>query len=303
MSELQDQFLQLPHLTWRGIILPISDRSHRFAHEGTDHQVIYRDGVAVEMTGAGGSVFSYTLPMREGITKGPYGGLFSRTLIEFYKSYHDDKSPGELYDPIYGLLTCVPQEWDETTDISKRDGVDVRVSFKVHTPDDGTGAAASPSLDSLQTDAQRLDEEVKTVPWITHQLPPPDATTDPFSAVAGVMQQGNFAVSRVKATCHDVAYRMSEVEDAASEAEKNGMPGAGYIRRDARSARLKATRVAEAPPRKMASQVVQETMSAPKDLLRAAMGLGLTVQEFLELNAELSREVVIPTGTKVWRRK
>lgn len=308
MSALQDQFAQLPHLTWREkIILPVSERSHEFAHEGADHAVIYRNGVAVEQTGAGARVFSYTSPMREGITRGPYGGLFSSTLLKLWRSFHDDKSPGILYDPIYGPVLCVPQRWAEATDIQKRDGVDVQFSFKEHTPDDGTNDAANPSLDSLTTDAQRLDEAVAQVPWSTwagaQQQPPPEAVSDPLTIGAGLIQQGNWMVARSKAAVSDVAYRMKEVEDSSSEAEANGIPGAGILRQDARRGRLHATKVANAPPRSTAAAVIQVTTSAPRDLFASAKALGMTLQGLIELNPRLALDPNVPAGTRIWTRK
>lgn len=302
MAAIQDQFAQLPHMTWRDIILPIADRTHRFSHEGTDHQIIYRNGVAVEMMGAGARVFQYTLPMREGITNGPYGGLFSRTLLELYRAYHDDKSPGPLYDPIYGLVLCVPQEWNETTDVNRRDGVDVQVSFKEHTPDEGAATEGSPSLDSLTTEAKRLDEQVAEAPW-PEQVPPPEATTDPLSLASGVIQQGNWAVTRSRANVHAVAMRMGEVEDAAGEAEDNGIPGMGFIRQDARRSRLHATRLAEAPPREIASEAAQITIQSTRDLFTLAKETGMSVQELVTFNPFLARSPSTKRGTRIWIRK
>lgn len=298
----EDKFKELPHLTWRGITLPIAERGHRFAHEGTDHQIIYRNGVAVEMTGAGARVFSYTLPMRDGITKGPYKFAFTSTLRKLWLAYHDDKSPGVLSDPIYGDIVCVPQEWDETTDVSKRDGVDVRVSFKEHIPVNGTAKKAAPSLDSLSGKAKRLDDAVKKTKWPVQQ-PPPKATASPLAIASGIIQQGNFAVSRSKAQVHEVAMRMGEVEDAAAEAEKNGAPGMGVIRRDARNARLDATKVANAPPRDAFSEVVQVVSTAPRDLFETAKALGLSVQDLIYLNPGLARNPKVEPGTRIWTRQ
>lgn len=303
MTELQDQFSQLPHLSWRGEdLLPVLERDHEFAHEGADHAVIYRNGVAVEQTGAGARLFSYTIPFREGITKGPYGGLFSRTMLKFWRAFHDDKSPGPLYDPIYGPITCVPQRWNERTDINRRDGVDVQVTFKEHVPVETTETAASPTLDSLQTDAQRLDEEVAAVEWPIQQ-PPPAASADPLSIAAGVVQQGNFAVSRTKAAVHEVAMRMGEIEDAAAVAESNAVPGAGALRRSARSARLKATKVANAPPRDAASELVQIAIDTPKDLVTMARDLSVTVAELIAWNPFLARVPEVAPGVRIYTRR
>lgn len=299
----QDQFAQLPHLTWRDdIILPIIERDHEFAHEGADHAVIYRDGVAVEQTGAGARVFTYTIPLREGLTKGPYGGLFSVTLMKLWQSFHGDKSPGTLADPIYGPITCVPQRWVERTDVNKRDGVDVQISFKEDVPVDGTSEAAPPSLDSLTTDAARLDEEVTVFPWPIQQ-PPPAATGNPLAIAAGIIQQGNYAVQRSKASVQEYAMRCGEIEDAAAEAETNGAPGAGVLKRDARRGRLQATRVASAPPRDVVSELVQITISTPKDLFTAAKDLGCTVEELVLWNPFLARSPEIAPGVRLYSRR
>jgi len=298
-----DQFAQLPHLTWRDTIwLPVAERSHEFAHEGAEQLILYRNGSFTEQTGAGARIFEYTIPLREGVTKGPYYNLFSNTLMVLWRSFHDDKSPGNLFDPIYGLQLCVPQRWSETTDVNKRDGVDVRISWKTHTPIDGSEESSSSSLDSLTSDAKRLDDEVQAINW-PKQQPPPDATSDPLSAAAGVLQQGNYAIRRNKARFHAVAYKMGAVEDAAAEAESNGIPGAGFVRQDARRGRLRATKVAESPTRDLASTVVQVTIGSTTDLFSSARALGVSIQDLIELNPNLATTPTIPGGTKVWTRK
>lgn len=303
-SDVQDQFSQLPHASWRGTItLPILERSVRFAHEGTDHQIIYRNGVAVEMTGAGARVITYTIPFREGVTKGPYEtGLFSSTLLRFWAAYHDDKSPGPLYDPIYGELTCVPQEWDETLDVSKRDGVDVRVSFKEHTEAGSTGEPAPPTLDSLQSDAVRLDEQVDSVDWEV-QEDAPRATSDLFSQIGGLIQQGNYAVAKTHATIAEVTQRMREVEDAAAEAEANITSGAGFLRQDARKARIRAIRVANYPTRESATTTVRVARNQDTTIFAEAAKAGMPLQDFLLLNSSLARSTIIKAGTPFWVRR
>ena len=298
----QDQFSQLPHMTWRGQIYAVTERSARFAHEGADHQVIYRNGVAVEMTGAGAWVYTYTLAFREGITNGPYGGLFSQGLTTFIRDFHDDKDPGELYDPVYGLKTCVPQSWDEQTDINRRDGVDIRVDFKEHSPIAGADTDTPATLDSLQSDAQRLDEEIKRVDWPIQENAE-QATANPLAVASGIIQQGNYAVSKTKASVHETAMRMNEVEESAGEAEDNGVPGAGLVRQDARRARRRALLVAEAPPRDSAQALCQVVYDTPKDIFALARDAGMAMDDFLKFNAGLSRDILVPPGTPIWIRK
>lgn len=297
-----EQFSQLPHGSWRGTIFPILERSVRFAHEGTDHQIIYRNGVAVEMTGAGARVLTYTVPFREGVTRGPYGHMFTGVLLRFWKSYYDDKSPGPLYDPIYGELTCVPQEWDESTDVNKRDGVDVRVSFKVDSPPDGTTEPAPASLDSLESDTRRLDTQVQAVDWPV-QVNSPHTTGDIFSQIAGVIQQGNFAVNRLKGKLSEVTMRIKEVEDAAVEAEAQTTSGAGFLRQEARKIRLKSMRVEMYPSGQSANTVVKRARNANSTVFVEAQRAGMTLQDFLNLNPDLARVTVIHAGTPFWIRK
>ena len=285
----------LPHGMWREIIFPIVDRSVRFAHEGTDHQIIYRNGVAVEMTGAGARVITYTIPFRSGVTKGPYGDMFSK-LLQFWHSYHDDRSPGPLYDPVYGELNCVPQEWDETSDPNRRDGVDVRVSFKEDTPPDGAAEPADPSFEAIKGAAVRLDDALEKTPW-GKQVNSDATESNIFSSVAGVIQRTNASANRLKAKLSEVTMRVKEVEDAAAAAEKTMTSGAGFLRQEARTMRRGMYRVTQAPRADLTKRVRKRVRAVPSTITAEAQRAGMTVQEFIDLNPELAKSLTIPANT------
>jgi|GEM_PF-1900381 len=296
-------FDKLPHAVWRTITFPISERSVRFAHEGTDHQFIYRDGVAVEMMGAGPRVFTYTVPFRDGVTKGPYGNvgadstpaLFSAWLLKFWNSYYSDKSPGPLYDPVYGDLICVPQEWDETSDAQARDGVTVRVSFKEHTPPDGEAPRLDNTLDQIKAGAVRLDDEVDRIDWKV-QEDSPNAQNDLFSTIAGVIQKGNYQMNRAKGRIQGVVERIRRVEDAAAEAEKTATSGAGFLREQARILRLKTLRLTSSAV-VGGRRVRTKARNSDSTVINEAAKAGMTIEEFLNLNPELAGSLIIKRGT------
>lgn len=296
-------FDKLPHAVWRTITFPVSERTVRFAHEGTDHQFIYRDGVAVEMMGAGPRVITYTIPFRDGLTKGPYGNvgadstpaMFSAWLLKFWRVYHDDKTPGALYDPVYGDLICVPQEWDEQSDAQQRDGVTVRVSFKEHTPPSEETPRLDNTLDQIKAGAVRLDDEVDRIDWPIQENSP-NAQNDLFSTLAGVIQQGNYQMNRVKGRIQGVVERIARVEEAAAEAEKTMTSGAGFLREQARILRLKTIRMSSAAV-VGGRRVRTKARNSDSTVINEAAKAGMTIEAFLNLNPELAGSLVIKRGT------
>ena len=285
------------------ITIPISERSVRFSHEGTDHQFIYRDGVAVEMMGAGARVITYTIPFRDGLARGPYGnttegmsnGMFSSWLLKFWNSYYSDRTPGPLYDPVYGELLCVPQEWDESSDANSRDGVTVRVSFKEHTPPDEDTPRIDSTLDQIKGAAGRLDDAVERINWKV-QEDSPNAQNDLFSSVAGIIQKGNYQMNRVKGRIQGVVERIRRVEDAAAEAEKTATSGAGFLREQARILRLNTIRLASAQA-SHGRKIRTKARNSDSTVINEAAKAGMTIEEFLNLNPDLAGSLVIKRGT------
>jgi hypothetical protein len=75
----------LPPLSWRGLQYPVTQRSVSFRHQGAEHTIQYRDYDFIEQLGVHGLTFSYTLPMREDIARGPYKHLFVTGLSQLLR--------------------------------------------------------------------------------------------------------------------------------------------------------------------------------------------------------------------------
>lgn len=308
MPDPNNILAQLPHMSWRGVSYPVVDRTHTFAFDTAEHKVIYRDGVATEMMGEQGRVFRYSIPMRESITTSDgLKQLFSRGFRPLYEAYRDP-APGMLVDPLHGAIQCTPSQWEDHLIWSVQDGVDVRLSFVEYTPIGKQVQDQPPTFRALFEITTALDAEVAAAPW-TKQVPSPAPTTDPLSLAAGLINQVNVNRNRARAAVMRVSNRMAKVERAAEDAGGKNAPDPltaavfNRIRLDARHGRLASERLANTPPRDTAKTVVQMTVDTPKTIMQAAAELGMTVTEFLAINADLARNPLLPVGVRFWGRR
>ena len=298
---------QLPSMSWRGIILPVVERTHTFQFETAPHKIIYRDGVATEMLGEQGRVFHYTIPMRESVTSVKEGlkYLFTKGFRELYRAYRDPR-PGMLVDPLHGAILCTPASWEDHLESMKLDGADVRLSFTEYTPIGQKIQDDPPTIRSLFEITTAMDAAVVAAPWDAQQQSPPP-TTDPLSLAAGLLNQGNATRRRMNAKVLAVAARMGKVENAAAEAQANAPDSKSAaifngIRLQARKGRLDATRVANAPPRDKASTLIQITTDTVKTIPQMAADAGMTIEEFLQVNPGLGRLPYVPANTRVFKK-
>ena len=289
-------FAGLPVLEFRGIQLPCVDRTHQFQHEQAPHHVLYRDGVAVDMLGAQGRTFRYSVPMRDGVTAG-HKALFSTGLTALYEAFRD-KTPGFLVDPVHGRVLVVPGTWDEVATPSKGlDGVDLTLTFVEHSPIDEVWADDPPTVEGVTAEAKSLDDAVAKTPW-TVQQPAPQSAVNPLSAVSGAINQVNRAREQTRAAVLSVAMRANEIEEAS---EKLGVAGEP-TRLAARRLRLDAERNANDPPTSP-SDIKREVIKSTIGLVELARNLGMTVRELLDLNPNLSRSPRVQRGKQVFGRK
>jgi hypothetical protein len=292
---MTDVFRLLPPFQWRDRRYPLIARSVTFQHENAKSRIQYRDGEFVDMTGARGFTFSYTIPMREDIAKGPYKNLFVEGLPILLRDIRN-RTPGELVDPLLGPFRCVPELFNDDSDPGRRDGDDVRVEF-THAPEfaqpDPEVKDNLKSLSGLIADAGKLDEELKiTRDW--RQEPSPEAMTDILSAINTVGQRGLRQVDKTSAYLNDISLRLEKIEDTADRAEN---PQNWGLRNDVRRMREAVTqlnkRATEPPTRKFRriTQNVATTVSA------VAAQLDMTVAELLRLNPGIVKLPMIPVGT------
>jgi hypothetical protein len=290
-----DILARLPLFQWRRLDYPLASRSVSFAHDSVPHKLEFRNGEFREQTGARGMMLTYTLPMREGIAIGPYRNLFNRMLPQLLRDFRD-KTPGDLVDPVYGLLRCVPGEWRDDTDVRKRDGTDLQLSF-FHDPDiskaDPETKDQVVSLEGVRNESGALDQELKTISW--EQEPSPEPTVDIFGAVSGFSSQITNQADRVAAALDDLTFRLEKTEASLDKLEN---PQNWRARDSVRRHREAVTRVAKnyGNPNKKIQQV---TTNAAKTLSVIASEAGMTLIELIKLNPKLARAPIVGAGTVI----
>lgn len=293
---MTDALRHLPRLSFRGIVVPVmGELTARFSQDSVEHKYIYRDGALVESTGARNWIFSYTIPFRQDIAKGPYRDLYTVTLPQFVLACRD-RSPGELIDPDLGVFQAKPTDFTRTLDPSKRDGADVRVEF-THAPnaDDEDLLVDLPDLSSIESQASALDQIAAVQDW--EQYEPPEPTVDPFSAIDGLGQQLLFAADRVSNKLDDVAFRAEKLEKTIDKLEN---PQLWPIRRSSRRLRGSIARVAE-KGQNPGQRVLVILNRYERTVSAVAAEAGMTVQQILELNPALAALGIVPANTTVRR--
>jgi len=291
---MTDVFRLLPPFQWRGRKYPVTARSVSFAHDGADHKLQYRDDEIVEQLGAQGLTFSYTVPMREGIARGPYKSLFNEGLPVLFRDVRN-RSADALIDPVYGEFRCVPKSFNDDSDVNKRDGTDIRLEFKL-SPELGNAdpelAQTITGIQGLVSDAGALDEEVKAADWA--QEPSPEGMTDVLSAINGIGQQGLAQVDKLSAALDDLAFKCEKIEKTADRAENpQNWPLRNSARRDREAALRLKRRLAEDPARK----IVRVTRRTATTVSSLAAELGMSVVDLIKLNPALARSPIVRPGT------
>lgn len=210
---MPDIFKGLRRFSWRGIELPLVARRVRKAHEQVNHPLLYKDGKLVESTGAENWTFEYTIPFRENLFKGPYRNLYTRVLIDEFIPAYEDRTPGPLIDPHRGEFRCKALTYLSETDIDRRDGEDIQVSF-TQAPEQDTSeetAGELASVESLDERAAFLDAAAK-VAFLEADEPPPEPLFDPLDVITGIGAQLEIAGERVAAKADSYAFRAEKLE-------------------------------------------------------------------------------------------
>ncbi len=295
---MPDALRLLAPMTWRGVQYPIAARNVSFRHEGIEHTVQYRDWEFVEMLGAHGLTFKYTIPMRESIAKGPYKNLFTEGLPKLFNDMVN-RDPATLKDPIFGEFRCTPNAFEDTTDVLKRCGDDVQIELK-HTPElaEQDPAAKQLSLAGLTSDAAALDKEVAQANW--GQEPSPEPSVDPLQAANGVLTLGAANVGKFNAKIDDYISQMQALESSCDKLED---PANWGIRSQARSNRESAIRLRESQASSTASRLKSKVVTSNQLLSLVAKDTGASIGDLLKYNPSLARTApMVRAGTVVvWK--
>jgi hypothetical protein len=307
---MTDVLAQMRPLSWRGILLPIVERSAGFQHDEVQHKFTYRDEMLIESTGRRNLTFRYTVPMRQDIARGPYANLYTEVLPQLFDACRN-RGAGELDDPVYGAFRAKCTAWDDMLDPNKRDGIDVRLEF-IHAPAPGETAEEAPrpaSPGSLETDAGKLDADVAGTsfefntqtadqpigtPFVPQQNPP-EATLDLFTAIAAYGRNLEQYGNRISAQLDRASARLERIEESYDDL---GNPKNWAIIRSSRRLRGNVQRVKErlANP---ARDILRITTSAAIGIGELSGSLGLSVRDLLRLNPKLAKLPLVPKGTTI----
>jgi hypothetical protein len=293
---MSDVFKDAQIAQFRSVQFPIASWEATFSHDTVEHGLQYRDNKLIEITGGKNLTFNYTIPFRADIAKGPYPNLFRVSFPLFWQVFQD-KSRGELVDPIFGVRQGVPGQITFTADPNRRDGIDAQVSF-IEQPDLAEEGEVDtvPTPASVTSDARRLDDEVEAIDW--EQEEPPEATADPLSAIAGAGAQINQSAGRVAAQLHNTAARCEKVEDQAEELEDPETTA--QVIRGARRVNVSSRRLADRAqnPGRTIRKIETNAWRSHTELARE---FGMTVEELLDINPDLALTPSVPPGTEVNR--
>lgn len=280
--------------SWRGLGFPCAGRDYGFRQEFARHRYVFRDEELIESIGRENPTYSYTIPAREDLAKGPWNNWFTTAYPAFIAACLD-RTVGPLIDPIHGEIEAKCASLRETLNVNRRDGVDVTVDF-VYAPEE-VGDAEQPlsieSVEGAEGMAGFLDEEIEKVDW--QQEEPPGATVPFFNAIRGIGDQLEVARSRFEANMAQLASQMEALE-ARLDALKN--PDYQSLRRNARRLGLAAYRL-----NKTATTPISPTkgiiVTVEVGLIALAASHNMTPAELTTLNPSLKRKNTVKRGELV----
>lgn len=290
---MADVLALLPPLIWRGQIYPVTARSAWFTHDGVRHKYQFRDGEMVEQTGVQALTFSYTIPMREGLAKGPYKDLATKGLKVLFEDCQN-RVRGPLNDPFYGEFQCVPTSYRDDTDVTRRDGTDIQVEFvrSLETGEADTVGDFS-SISGLVSEAGALEKALSETQY--KQEASADGSNDVITqvtgAIANVKQQGTAVARRLD----DLALKLKNLEEQLSLTED---PSTWGIQDSARSVRESALRL-KAKAENPGERILTVTKGTARTVSQVCAESFMSLGDFLRLNPELVRFPLIPAGTPI----
>lgn len=306
-----DVFRNLPRVSWRGIIVPVTERRASFGQEIVKHKFAYRDDEIVEGLGRLNLRFEYTIPFRQDITKGPYENLFLEVYPKFLAACRDS-SAGELTDPVLGTFDARCEQLNSISDVNRRDGDDVQVTFVQSPPIDQIAEfVVAPMAGFDATVQQGKDFNSQVDPISQAQLSAlglgqfqgdfDDLTSsiDALDQIAGIgaMAQSVY-VDRAEAAIARYEHQVNKVADVLEQAnEKLSSPQNAPAIRNARrlvDALNRTRNQAAFPGQRVLTQVIGQDMTVSA----AAQFLGISVAEFIILNPLASLPLVL-AGTTV----
>lgn len=300
MANKLDVLRVLPSLRWRGVSYPVASRSVSFAHESVQHVITKGSQNLIEQVNPHNLVFSYTIPMRDGIFKGPYKSLFSAGLSKLFADLRN-KEPGTLQDPIYGIFRCVPTSFADDTDTNKRDGTDIRVDFTV-APQEGVLAVIKPT--SIRAVASGYLSRALNPIKVTVDDSKPKAVAaqrsmaslnDLMTGLSDAVVLTGSQLSNYRNDIHTASDRAKSLE---SKANSLVLAEARFVKRDARRARAHMIDLRSRSD--IVARAANVTITRARSVVSIANEYGVTVAALVAANKSLLRSPMIPAGSVVF---
>jgi len=291
---MTDILARLTIASWRGLGFPCAGRQYGFRQEFARHRYVFRDDELIDSLGRENPTYSFTIPAREDLAKGPWTNWFTTAYPDFLRACLD-RSVGTLVDPVHGELQAKCASLSETLDVNRRDGVDVQVEF-VYAPEEAAEAPAVLAIESLegaQGMAGFFDRESTKVDY--KQEEPPEPTLPLFDAIRGIGDQLEVAKSRVIANMARLSSQMEQL-DKRVDSLKN--PDNQPLRRNARRLAVAAYRLNETattPPNP--TKIVINQMEI--GIIALAAFHKMSVGALINLNPALKRKSTVKRGEYV----
>jgi hypothetical protein len=291
-----DALSKLPDFEWRGVLYPVLSAHFGRRYETTDQKESFGKFQFIDMLGPTNWIFDYTLGMRNGISvESKYGKDLFGKIIQLEKDCAN-RERGDLVDPIWGLWECVALSFEGDIEALRRDGVDVKVSFKYKPEIDDTrdvSGAGILSVGQLYSEAKDLDAALALVKWKRPE-DAPGATADLLGAISGFGARIQRAGDKIAAGLERYAEQMHKIDRQLSALKD---PANASVRRSVRHCFTSAKRLTKniSDTQRQTKQIV---IRHTKDVLAIAKDGGMTIQELLKLNPGLSATPMVPQGTK-----
>jgi len=292
---MTDILARLSKASWRGIVFPCAGREYGFRQEFARHRYIYQDNELIDSIGKENPAYTFQIPAREDLARGPYKNWFTVFYPKFLKAC-EDKSEGDLFDPVHGRRQCKCASLREVLGVTKRDGVDVTVEF-VYSPSEQvavpTPSLAIETIEGAKDMAAFLDSEEKKIPW--KQEPPPGSSLDLFDFGRSITDQLELNKSRFSANMSRLSSRM---ENLSASIDRLKDPNSQAARRNARrlfAAAIKLKQSATAPivPTKFI------VLARDIGVMSLAALYNMTLDDLRKLNPTLGRTTTVKHGTYV----
>lgn len=307
---MTDVLVQLPTLSWRGIWVPVTNRSVSFSQELAEQKFSYRDNAFMESLGAKNISFNYSIPFREDIAKGPYENLFIDVFPKFLAACRD-RSAGVLMDPVLGQYSAKCTQFSSTLNPNARDGLDVDVSFiyapaideAEFLPDkidgitelDNQAGLLDANVAKADFNATILEAETGGVVTTNRQEAPPKAFQDLLGQIDGFGRQIERFGNKIDSSLSSVAFKLEQMEETISVLQN---PKNWPLQRSSRRLRGAIANVSlkVAYPGK---EVLTYNVNFDISIGDLAANVGMTTGAFLALNPTVALTPTVPSGSQV----